>query len=437
MGEGGEEQEGCLRIAAFAVDATPPIGSPVAYAKTIQILDPLHAKGIVLSFNGKTVVLCAVDWIGISNGGHDVWREKLAEAAGTTRERVAVHSVHQHDGVRCDFTTEALLEKQGLGGEFFDNGFAMKTINRVADAIREARGRLQPVTHIGTAKGKVEKVASNRRILGDDGKVAITRWSRTKDPAAIAAPEGLIDPFVHLLCFYNGAKPLAVLTYYATHPQSYYGKGEVSCDFPGIAREMRQKAEGAVHIHFNGAGGNITAGKYNDGSEERRPMLAQRLAEGMKRAWEAVKKNAVTADECSWRVEQILLPPATNLDKEKLKKTLENPEAKPTERLSAANHLAWFQRNAAGKKLDLSCLKVGPAYLLHLPGELFIEYQLAAQKLKPGRPVYMAAYGDYGSGYIGTTISYSQGGYETEPGVSLVSPEAEPLLMDVIRKLLK
>jgi len=71
-----------------------------------------------------------------------------------------------------------------------------------------------------------------------------------------------------------------------------------------------------------------------------------------------------------------------------------------------------------------------------MPGELFVEYQLAAQKMRPDSPVMLAAYGDYGMGYIGTTIAYSQGGYETGP-VSRVAPEVEDVLMGGLRELLK
>jgi hypothetical protein len=74
--------------------------------------------------------------------------------------------------------------------------------------------------------------------------------------------------------------------------------------------------------------------------------------------------------------------------------------------------------------------------ILHLPGELFVEYQLAAAEMRPEALVAMAAYGDYGPGYIGTTIAYSQGGYETGP-VSRVAPEVEPVLLDALRELLK
>lgn len=60
-----------------------------------------------------------------------------------------------------------------------------------------------------------------------------------------------------------------MLSFYATHPQSYYRMGIPNPDYPGIARFFRQLAvPEALHIHFTGAGGNIGAGKYNDGSKK-------------------------------------------------------------------------------------------------------------------------------------------------------------------------
>ena len=125
----------------------------------------------------------------------------------------------------------------------------------------------------------------------------------------------MIDPEVSLVCFWNEEKPLAVLSFYATHPQSYYLTRIANPDFPGIARFMRQLAvPDALHIHFNGAGGNIAAGKYNDGSHENRLILAKRLADGMKRAWENTKKTSVTCSMINWDVRSIALPPADKLE---------------------------------------------------------------------------------------------------------------------------
>ncbi len=72
-----------------------------------------------------------------------------------------------------------------------------------------------------------------------------------------------------------------------------------------------------------------------------------------------------------------------------------------------------------------------------MPGELFVEYQLAAQAMRPEQTVCMAAYGDYSPFYIGTEIAYAQGGYETSPRSTHVAPAVEKVLLDGIRELLK
>ena len=74
--------------------------------------------------------------------------------------------------------------------------------------------------------------------------------------------------------------------------------------------------------------------------------------------------------------------------------------------------------------------------MLHLPGELFVEYQLAAKAMRKDLHVMMAAYGDYGPGYIGTAASYPEGGYETGPTASSVAPEVEPVLMQAMQRVL-
>ena len=451
-----------LRVAVFQADATPPLGSPVAYAPVIKIEDPLSARGIVLLGAGEPIVLCAVDWIGIANGGHDEWRRRLAVAAGTTPDRVAVHALHQHDGVRCDFTAEELLAAQGLGGLRFDVPFVRQKIAGVSQSIREAIAVARPVTHLGIGKAKVDKVASNRRILGPDGKVAIARSSSYRIPEpilsrltenarrdgydlsasrvdeALAAPEGVIDPWLKMLTFFHEDDPIVSLSYYATHPQSYFGKGEVTSEFVGLARAQHQReSAGLPLIHFNGASGNVAAGKYNDGTPELRVVLTQRMADGMRRAREATQRRPISAKDVAWQVVPVRLPTNPKLDFDKFQATLRDPKATESDRLSAASKVAFLGRMREGISIELSRLRLGDVDVLHMPGELFVEYQLAAQAMKPDATVCMAAYGDYGPGYIGTEMSYWEGGYETQPSASNVAPEVESVLMDGIRRLLR
>ena len=427
-----------LKIATFDVDATPPVGSMMAYDKVLRTDDlPLRLRGVVLLGAGEPIVLCAVDWIGIANESHDAFRDALAKAAGTTRQRVAVHTLHQHDAPASDFTGEKLLKEAGatdLGR--FDGTFARELIGRAAPAVTEAVAKAQPVTHVGWGQAEVKEVASNRRIKGPDGKVRATRYTATADPQLRAEPEGTIDRNVSLISFWNADKPLAVLSYYACHPQSYYRTGIPNPDFPGIARFVRgQAVPEALHVHFNGAGGNIGAGKYNDGAKPNRVALAMKLADGMQRAWEATQKTPITREQVRWRTEPVALPPAPHLDENKLRSDLAKT-SEPTVSLGAADGLAWLTRCREGHKIDLACLSLGDIRVLHMPGELFVEYQLAAQQMRKDLHVAMAAYGDYGPGYIGTTVAYGEGGYETSPRVSSVAPEVEPVLMKGMRKLL-
>lgn len=426
-----------LRVATFDVDASPPIGSPLAYDPVKEIQIPLSCRGVVILSDQKPIVLCAIDWIGISSGGQTLFREAFAKAAGTDISRVVVHTLHQHDAPRCDFTASELLKVEGLENVGFDARHARSVIVAASAAITEAIKAATPVTHIGVGEGIVQKVASNRRILGPDGKVKHTRYTATRDPKIRAFPAGTIDPALKSVSFWNDEQPVAVLTYYATHPQSYYRTGLANPDFPGMARNSRQKKLGVPHIHFNGAGGNIGAGKWNDGAKENRQVLADRVAAGMKLAWKNTKKVPVQSSDVTWKTTDALLPVSDHMDEEKLVATIKNSEAKPTDRWYAAKNLTWLRRCQMKDPIQISCLGIGNIRILHMPGELFVEYQLAAQKIAPNKFVGMAAYGDYAPGYIGTEISYSQGGYEASPGASKTSPAVEAVLTKAMTELLR
>ncbi len=409
--------EPAVKLAVFDVDATPPVGSAMAY-DPVKRLDEmtLRCRGIALLGPEKTmkpIVLCAVDWLGIANEGHDAFRDALAEAAGTTRDHVAVHTVHQHDAPECDFTAERIVRELKLTtyGRY-DGKFQRQVIRRAADALRAALATAQPVTHYGWGVADVKQVASNRRILGADGRVRAERYTATKDPALRAEPEGTIDPQVSLLSFWSGDRPLAVLSYYACHPQSYYRTGVPSPDFPGIARFIRgQAVPEALHVHFDGGGGNIGAGKYNDGAKENRMALAERLAEGMGQAWTATQRHSLSPDQLGWRTVPVRLPVAPHLQEAKLVQAIKTQPARGP--IAETDQLAWLKRAASGRAIEVSCLRVDTVRVLFMPGELFVEYQLAAKAMRRDLHVAVAAYGDFGPGYIGTAAAYREGGYET------------------------
>jgi hypothetical protein len=344
--------------------------------------------------------------------------------------------VHQHDAPVADLEAERLLRKRKLTGTVCDPAFLEQAVQAVAKALRDALPSARPFTHVGMGQARVEKIASNRRYTTTNGTVRFDRTSSTHAPAAIAADEGLIDPWLKTLSFWNGETPLAAISFYAVHPMSYYGQGDVSADFPGLARRKRQAQMPHVkQIYCSGASGNVTAGKYNDGSRSNRAVLADRLHAALVGAWDNTRRAAV--DRLDFRVTPLKLEPrsSTGFSAAELEAQL-TPATKPFHQCLAAMGLSWRSRVEAGKPIQVPLVDFGCAQLLLLPGESYVEFQLAAQQARPGSFVCVAGYGESATGYIPTEK------HRAENDLNLgdwcwVDPGSEARLLEAIRTVLR
>ena len=270
-------------IAPFRFDVTPPLGHALLGGLIMPAVgydDPLEAIGYVLLGADAPIVICVVDWAGLLNEAHVAWRTTLARAAGTTPDRVAVQCVHQHNApFTCPAARAAAAQHADLPA-MFDPAFFDLCLARATAAVRAALPEAKRVTHVAHGETPVDRVASNRRMARDrDGRVLAIRESSCTDADLIALPQGTIDPSLQTVAFYGEAnRKIVACHYYATHPMSYYRDGRVSSDFCGIARKRRQAEDpGCTHLYFTGCAGNISAGKYNDGSPASRIALAQRI----------------------------------------------------------------------------------------------------------------------------------------------------------------
>jgi fermentation-respiration switch protein FrsA (DUF1100 family) len=425
-----------LRVAAFDCDVTPPLGHPLCggWIRPLEAVDdPLLAKGVILADGPRRYVLCAVDWCLLQNGAYEAFRRKLAAGAGVPESHVTVHTVHQHNAPIADADAERLLRRTHNPPAHLDLSFLEAVTDRLAATVRAAGERLQPFTHVGFGRARVEQFASNRRVRLADGAIH-PRFSSTQDPALQAAPEGLIDPWLRTITLLDGARPLVRLHYYASHPMSYYGDGRATADTVGLARRRLEQEEGVPQIYFTGCGGNITAGKYNDGSPALRAALSDRILTAMRAAVAATETRPAT--RLDWRTTRVRfrarVEPEWSAGRSRA--NLADPRAAATTRLKAALDLAWLERLRANPAVEISRLSLGPVTSLHLPGEAFVEYQLYAQSLRPDAFVAVAAYGESGPGYIGCDASLSEGGYE--PTMSRVGPPSEFELKAGIARLL-
>jgi hypothetical protein len=424
-------------MAIFASDVTPPIGHPLCGGWTkpaAAIGQPLVLKGIVLDDGTTRCVIAAMDWCVLRGAAFDLFRNKMAAAAGIPAARVAVQTTHTHSAPIADTRAEQLMAATEKPLPHLDLEWLGRITDDAGRAVATAVHNLQPFTHVGVGQARVERFASNRRVVGPDGTILV-RYSSVKDPFLREAPEGTIDPWLKTVTLYDQETPLVRLHYYASHPQSRYDDGEVHPDTPGMARAYLEDEEGVAQIYFTGCAGDVTAGKYNEGTPAARVALSKQLYSGMIRAIAATRR--VPVREFSWKSVDVTFAPRSEpqFSEASLRRSMEDPTLKAARRLTAALGLAWIERIRTRTAVDLSRLRIGPADILHLPGEPFIEYQLHAQAARPDRFVAVAGYGEGGPGYICTDAAIAQGGYE--PTASLVGPPSEARLKSAIEDLLK
>ena len=427
---------GDLRLATFRFDVTPPKGHSLCggwIRPVVGVDDPLEAMGYVLLGVGKPIVVCVVDWTGLANSAHIQWRKALADAARTAIDRVAVQCVHQHNAPFACMDAQAIVQEQGDLPDIVNPVFFDRCLKNAGDAVTKSLKKTTPVTHIARGEARVEKVAANRRIIGLNGKLVSQRGSSSRKPEHHRFPEGLIDPMLKTVAFYNGNKKLVASHFYACHPMSYYGDGRVSADFCGLARRRMQKQEpDCLHIYFNGCGGNIGAGKYNNGSKEARVELTQRMFDGITTSNAMLKPEPIRS--FAWETEDILPPLDPRFNEEQLLVGIRNKTNRVVARNRPSYTVAFIRRVKEGIPITLSSLHVNDISMLHLPAESFIEYQLRAQAIAPNRFVACAAYGDGGPWYIPVKEAYPQGGYAV--GVAWCSPQIDPLMSNGIQTLL-
>ena len=399
-------------IATFSADVTIPLRHRcmgVLPTKSQSIADPLEAIGFVITGMEKPIVYVAIDWCEIRNGAYDQWRDALAEAASTTRQRVLVSCLHQHDAPVTDAGAAQLLSEAGLTGELYDEAFHKQAMQRVASALKESLHQTVALTHIGTGATEVKRIASNRRVVTEDGSVRFSRGSASGgDDFFSTAPEGEIDRELKTISFWNEETPICALHVYATHPMSSYGQGRVSADFVGLARRKVQKQFLNVRqIYASGCSGDVTAGKFNDGSTRAREQLVERLASAMLKSWNKTVRYPV--QQISFRNTQLELEfyKHAELDPDRLRATLADESKSNEDRILAAMGLSSFQRVSAGQLIDFPCVDFGPAQIVLFPGESFVGYQLQAQQLRPESFVVSIGYGECWPGYIPLNRSFA------------------------------
>ena len=231
-----------LKAGVGRVVITPPIGIRMM-GYTVQecvsesVERELTATALVL-FDGVTkVAMLACDILFIQRPHVDPIRKEIGEAIGVPSEHVLINASHTHLGPMLPGWQTDTPEQRELQHRYMET--LRKSLLRAATI---ADGRLEPA-RIGAAVGHAQ-IGINRRERLPDGRIVIGD-----------NPDEPVDHDVGVIRVDDLAgKPIVTIMTAAAHTIVLGPKtSQLSPDYVGPAREIVEKATGALSLFFQGA----------------------------------------------------------------------------------------------------------------------------------------------------------------------------------------
>ena len=455
-----------LSAGAAMIDITPPAGTHLAgsgagdHRPTEAVLDPLFAKAIVFEAGGRRVCLVILDLTIVTGEYTDRIRATICERTGIERDAIMVQATQTHSAPSLgyfmldpDFPLETSAETEYLRGA--ERAYGDRAATAAVEAAVEAAGRLQPA-RIGLGRGVLGDLAFNRRGIRRDGTIFMPRpLGREQQPFGISEVcylEGPMDPEVGVCCVQDmDRKPLAFLLHYTCHPVNAYGNSDTflaaSADWPGAWTQEMQQAFGAdtVPLVVNGCCGNINP--WHPFDPDFRPDH-RRMGRGLARMSERIVHSMTFGGEAALdtRIEKIGLP-FREIPDERLREvaTILDEHPQPPRGADGQVDPRWF-RAASTRSVELcrqrdgafsyeiQAFRIGDLCIVGLPGEPFVEGQLALKVNSAAPYLFPAHLTTHYVGYLPTREAYPRGGHEANEDVTYWAKLAPGCLETVIER---
>lgn len=416
-----------MKISTFSIDVTPPVGVPIAFGINEKVGSPIYIRGIIIDDSRTRIVMASADFIYICGKAYVQMKKTIAKAAGTTPGNVFLHAVHQHDSMRFFLELNPFFKKY-VGRECISLSYYREVISKLEKYVRAASRKMLSVKSMATAERRISGLASNRRLLNENGKVYAMRFSLCSDPEKRKKPVGRIDPLLRSIGFIGRKNtPIAILHFYASHPIILDRRNMVSADVPGVALNYIKENPGfgkdALNIYFNGCGANITFGKYFIPPQEKSlKLLGERLGKSLQENCNHLEEKPM--GPVSFKHSRFDFPLAPDIKEGKIKKQIANKENVSLS-AKACIGLAVEKEWHKWKNPQISRISLGSEInIMSFPAETVVEYQLYAQSLIPEKFLACAAYGNGIYYYIPTKKMFEEGGYESTYG-TITTPEIE------------
>jgi len=398
-------------------DITPDLGMRNSLGVTCvatEIWDPLYATALYLEEGNERAVLVGADTCAFLDAADRAIRGAVGRELGLEPGRVILIASHTHSGPYLSTEASELIAPHGLA--VIEEEYVDRLTRRIVEAAREAADRSVPA-HVAFGRGRVDRLASNRRVRLD-GRV-VHRYGRPPEELR-ALPEGCIDAecgVIRVVAARGGT--LGVVVGYACHPTAAGGDlhGWVSADFVGCGLRTVEAALGAPCLFLQGTAGNTGTGKWVASSPRADvEAMGRRFADGIFRGLDAPGPPATGPLRFAAAAVELRLDPLPTVAE--LERRLDSElELGDTVRIvERAEQLVVARRAAELAQASVRALSLGGVALCALPGEVFVELGLAVRSRSPFRETVVAAYTNNSLQYIPTASAFDEGAYEVDGG---------------------
>ena len=433
-----------LKVGFSRLDVTPPLGADLSgyffrrEAKGIR--DPLYLNTVAIKSGEETLILMAIDYIGIELSHNIKIRKLISEKTAVPEDHILIAALHQH-------TSPCLADPENKPTALRDNVFINVLYRKFADGAKIAIDDMKEAKMSSAELNVAEPIAFVRRYFTTDGSVQ-TNPSTKKYTLTKRCAEA--DNTMRLLRFSRENADDIALINFSTHPDVIGGE-HFSADWPGFTRRyVEEDIRGVSAIFFTGCQGDSNHIDYfkpqterikNNNGYDHSKYMGRVVADAVKKAWEQTREEK---DQGVF-AENVLIYNKTNLEGideyDRYKAWYEDYEAG---RLSYSPHiteLAYASRIVRLRTapvfhpVPLTVMGVGSVVFVGFGGEAFTAYGAAMRALAPDKFVLCSVCSNGYQGYFPTEEAFAQGGYEAKS--SLFTPTLEKEIVEKARNILQ
>lgn len=395
-----------FRASAVKVDITPQDSKYlVGYAarKSTGVHDRIHHRVLAMDDGATQVFIASSDFCLFSPGFYDEVAEELRREMGIEPRQFWWTLTHTHSAPEVG-QPDIYKMLLGRSDHEWDREYTAYVRKSLVDAVREARGKLEPArltAGIGKSWANI-----NRRARDPEGRVSLG-----------LNPEGVADRQIGLVRVERAdGSPIALLSNYAIHGTVLGGQNLlISGDCPGVVASYVESKTGAIALFVNGAAGNMApiysvypnpkAGHLS----EFNVLLGDRILDANRALGPAVPRVHL------WAGEKIVESP--------LREGLTWPENLPR----------FIRAAEAGPplvRMPVRFLRINDTLVWGAPVEMFCEIAMHVREQSPFTRTLFFGYTNGWLGYLPTAKGFEEGGYE--PRTSPFTARIERDLLDVV-----